>query len=95
MSTLTHSVDSSFNDNAADHVFLSHPSTTLHLRCWITWSPHRLDKLFVANQNKFYDEADKNYWKAIAELLPIEVPTIEKRKVNKDQEKKPSIVVTL
>ncbi|KAK4845341.1 hypothetical protein QYF36_003830 [Acer negundo] len=36
MSTLTHSVDSSFNDNAADHVFLSHPSTTLHLRCWIT-----------------------------------------------------------
>ncbi|KAK4852273.1 hypothetical protein QYF36_022580 [Acer negundo] len=41
MSTLTHSVDSSFNDNAADHVFLSHPSTTLHLRCWITCANYR------------------------------------------------------
>ena len=47
----------------------------------------------MANQNKFYDEADKNYWKAIAELLPNEVPTIEKKKGQKDQEKKPSIVV--
>ncbi|KAK1576849.1 hypothetical protein Q3G72_016950 [Acer saccharum] len=34
-----------------------------------------------------------NYWKAIAELLPNEVPTIEKKKGKKDQEKKPSIVV--
>ncbi|TXG50139.1 hypothetical protein EZV62_026014 [Acer yangbiense] len=42
---------------------------------------------------KFYDEADKNYWKAIAELLPNEVPTIQKKKGKKDQEKKPSIVV--
>ncbi|KAK2634915.1 hypothetical protein Ddye_029707 [Dipteronia dyeriana] len=41
--------------------------------------------LFVANQNKFYDEADKNYWMAIAELLPNEVPTIEIRKVKKDK----------
>ena len=47
----------------------------------------------MANQNKFYDEADKNYWKAIAELLPNEVPTMEKKKGQKDQEKKPSIVV--
>ncbi|KAK1572331.1 hypothetical protein Q3G72_030945 [Acer saccharum] len=41
----------------------------------------------------FYDEADKNYWKAIAELLPIELPTIEINKGNKDHEKKPPIVV--
>ena len=47
----------------------------------------------MANQNKFYDEANKNYGKAIAELLPNEVPTIEKKKGQKDQEKKPSIVV--
>ncbi|KAH7548351.1 hypothetical protein ACOSQ2_032566 [Xanthoceras sorbifolium] len=49
--------------------------------------------LFVANQNKFHDEADKNYWKAIAKLLPNEVLTIETRKGKKDREKKPSVVV--
>ncbi|KAK1570797.1 hypothetical protein Q3G72_007153 [Acer saccharum] len=46
-----------------------------------------------ATPTKFYDEADKNYWKAIAELLPIELPTIEINKGNKDHEKKPPIVV--
>lgn len=50
--------------------------------------------LFMANHNKFYAEADKNYWKAIAELLPNEVPAIEKKKGKKDQEKRPCIVVT-
>ncbi|XWS07653.1 hypothetical protein CRYUN_Cryun41cG0007900 [Craigia yunnanensis] len=48
--------------------------------------------LFVANQEKFHAEADKHYWNAIAELIPNEVPTIEKRG-KKDKEKKPSIVV--
>ncbi|KAK4834853.1 hypothetical protein QYF36_001393 [Acer negundo] len=43
-------------------------------------------------ESEFLNEANKNYWKAIAELLPNEEPTIEKRKVKKDQEKKPSIV---
>ncbi|KAI3930048.1 hypothetical protein MKW92_014908 [Papaver armeniacum] len=43
--------------------------------------------------NKFHSEADKNYWKAIAELVPNEVPAIEKRRGKKDQDKKPSIVV--
>ena len=47
----------------------------------------------MANQNKFYDEADKNHRKAIAELLCNGVPTIEKKKGKKDQEKKPSFVV--
>ncbi|RVW81326.1 Clathrin light chain 2 [Vitis vinifera] len=50
-------------------------------------------KLFIANQEKFHAEADKNYWKAIAELIPNEVPAIEKKRGKKDQDKKPSIVV--
>eukprot|EP00262_Sarcandra_glabra_P007449 TRINITY_DN2026_c0_g1_i5.p1 TRINITY_DN2026_c0_g1~~TRINITY_DN2026_c0_g1_i5.p1 ORF type:complete len:316 (+),score=49.43 TRINITY_DN2026_c0_g1_i5:167-1114(+) len=51
------------------------------------------EKLFLANQEKFHAEADKSYWKAIAELIPHEVPTIEKKRGKKEQEKKPSIVV--
>lgn len=51
------------------------------------------EKLFLANQEKFHAEADKNYWKAIAELVPNEVPSIEKKRGKKDQDKKPSIVV--
>ncbi|KAJ9160312.1 hypothetical protein P3X46_025725 [Hevea brasiliensis] len=51
------------------------------------------EKIFLANQEKFYAEADKNYWKAIAELIPNEVPAIEKKRGKKDQEKKPGIVV--
>lgn len=50
-------------------------------------------QLFVANQEKFHAEADKQYWKAIAELIPNEVPTIEKKRGKKDQEKKPAVVV--
>ncbi|KAJ0963970.1 hypothetical protein J5N97_029092 [Dioscorea zingiberensis] len=50
------------------------------------------EKLFLANQEKFHANADKQYWKAIAELIPNEVPNIEKRG-KKDKEKKPSIVV--
>lgn len=47
---------------------------------------------YLANREKFHAEADKNYWKAIAELIPNEVPTIE-QKGKKDKEKKPAIVV--
>ncbi|KAK4268621.1 hypothetical protein QN277_025244 [Acacia crassicarpa] len=50
------------------------------------------EKLFLANQEKFEAEAEKNYWKAISELIPKEVPAIEKRG-KKDKEKNPSIVV--
>ncbi|KAA8539589.1 hypothetical protein F0562_026281 [Nyssa sinensis] len=51
------------------------------------------EKLFLASQEKFHSEADKNYWKAIAELVPNEVPAIEKKRGKKDQEKKPSVIV--
>lgn len=47
----------------------------------------------MASRDKFHAEADKQYWKAIAELIPNEVPTIEKKRGKKDEEKKPSIVV--
>ncbi|XP_028764358.1 clathrin light chain 3 [Neltuma alba] len=50
------------------------------------------EKLFLASREKFHAEAEKNYWKAIGELIPHEVPAIEKRG-KKDKEKKPSIVV--
>ncbi len=49
-------------------------------------------QLFLANREKFHAEAEKNYWRAIGELIPHEVAVIEKRG-KKDKEKKPSIVV--
>ncbi|GAB4826934.1 hypothetical protein Ancab_033812 [Ancistrocladus abbreviatus] len=51
------------------------------------------EKVYLANQEKFHKEADKHYWKSIAELIPHEVPNIEKRRGKKEQEKKPSITV--
>jgi hypothetical protein len=49
-------------------------------------------QLFLANREKFHAEAEKNYWKAIGELIPHEVPTMEK-KGKKGKEKKPAVVV--
>ncbi|GKV28314.1 hypothetical protein SLEP1_g37384 [Rubroshorea leprosula] len=51
------------------------------------------EKVFVANLEEFHVEADKDYWKSIVELIPKEVPAIEKKRGKKDHEKKPSIVV--
>ncbi|GFP94375.1 clathrin light chain 2, partial [Phtheirospermum japonicum] len=50
------------------------------------------EKLYVESRDKFHGEADKNYWKAVSELIPKEVAIIEK-KGKKDKEKGPSIVV--
>ncbi|CAL5342583.1 hypothetical protein CsSME_00027243 [Camellia sinensis var. sinensis] len=51
------------------------------------------EKLYLANQEKFHKEADKQYWKAIAEIIPREVANFEKRGRKKDEEKKPSVMV--
>ncbi|CAL9125142.1 unnamed protein product [Musa textilis] len=50
------------------------------------------EKLYLANQEKFHANADKQYWKAISELIPHEIATIKKRG-KKEEEKKPSVVV--
>lgn len=50
-------------------------------------------QLFIVNREKFHTEADKNYWKLIAELIPNEVRAIDKKKGKEDQVKKPSIAV--
>lgn len=64
--------------------YLRGPTTTCFL--FVT-------QLFLANQENFHANAYKDYWKAIAELIPREIPSIEKRRGKKEQERKPSIVV--
>ncbi|KAG7010367.1 Clathrin light chain 1, partial [Cucurbita argyrosperma subsp. argyrosperma] len=51
------------------------------------------EKLYLINQERFHKEAHKHYWKAIAEIIPREVPNIEKRRGKKDADKNPSVVV--
>ncbi|CAI9783667.1 unnamed protein product [Fraxinus pennsylvanica] len=51
------------------------------------------EKLYLKNQEKFHKEADQQYWKAIAEIIPREVPNFERRRGKKEEEKKPSVLV--
>ncbi|CAI0415986.1 unnamed protein product [Linum tenue] len=51
------------------------------------------NKAINREREKFHVEADKEYWKSIADLIPNEVPALEKKKTKKDQEQKPSIMV--
>ena len=50
-------------------------------------------QIYLTNQEKFHKEADKHYWKAIAEIIPREVANIDKRRGKKEAENKPSINV--
>ncbi|KAK7401966.1 hypothetical protein VNO78_13872 [Psophocarpus tetragonolobus] len=49
------------------------------------------EKIYLSNQEKFHKEAHQHYWKAIAEIIPREVPNIEKRRGKKEVENKPSV----
>ncbi|CAJ1956562.1 unnamed protein product [Sphenostylis stenocarpa] len=52
------------------------------------------EKIHLTNQEKFHKEAHKHYWKAIADIIPREVPNIEKRRGKKEAENnKPSVHV--
>jgi hypothetical protein len=47
---------------------------------------------FLANQEAFHRDAHKDYWKAVAELIPNELPTIDKGGKKDKKDKKPGIV---
>lgn len=52
------------------------------------------EKDFLSNQEKFHANADKQYWKAVAELIPHELPTFETKRGGKDRDKKkPTVVI--
>ncbi|KAL8167954.1 hypothetical protein V2J09_009453 [Rumex salicifolius] len=63
--------------------FYSKQQTVIETR---TASNREKQKQYLANQETFHAEAGKSYWKAIAELIPYEVATIERKGKNKDKQ---------
>ncbi|CAM6038948.1 unnamed protein product [Sphagnum compactum] len=51
------------------------------------------EKVYLANQENFHKNADKAYWKAVAELLPKELPPSLEPKGRKDKKEKKSTFV--
>ncbi|KAK4493417.1 hypothetical protein RD792_017683 [Penstemon davidsonii] len=63
----------------------------LNIKCEKSRTVNReKEKLFLDSRVKFHAHADKSYWKAIGELIPNEVPIIEKKG---KKEKTASVVV--
>ncbi len=50
-------------------------------------------QVYLANQENFHKNADKAYWKAVAELLPKELPPSLEPKGRKDKKEKKSTFV--
>lgn len=51
------------------------------------------EKVFLENLESFHATADKHYWKAVAELVPHELPSMESKSRGNKDKKKPSVVV--
>ncbi|KAI5055791.1 hypothetical protein GOP47_0029312 [Adiantum capillus-veneris] len=50
------------------------------------------EKVFLENLVNFHATADKQYWKAVGELIPHELPSLEMRSRGNKDKKKPSVV---
>jgi hypothetical protein len=50
------------------------------------------EKTYLLNQETFHKESHKHYWKAVADLIPNELPTIDKGGKKDRKDKKPGIV---
>ena len=50
-------------------------------------------QIFLENLTNFHATADKHYWKAIAELVPHELPSLESKVRGNKDKKKPSVIV--
>eukprot|EP00250_Pteridium_aquilinum_P032962 c5015_g1_i1 orf=183-1301(+) len=51
------------------------------------------EKVFLENLENFHATADKHYWKAVAELVPHELPSKEVKSRGKKDKKKPAVVI--